>query len=88
MLNCVQHALLVNFINFLQTLTFLSMNGRRTGAIMQDLHTSAGTIGAFTAVAASSPFKAPTTASAISMATPSLTSQTQENIMTERLQFN
>lgn len=34
-------------------------------------HTSAGTIGAFTAVEASSPFKAPTTASAISMATPS-----------------
>lgn len=33
--------------------------------------TSAGTMGALTAVAASSPFKAPTTASAISMATPS-----------------
>lgn len=34
-------------------------------------NTSAGTIGALTAVAASSPFKAPTTASAISIATPS-----------------
>jgi hypothetical protein len=34
-------------------------------------NTSAGTIGALTAEAASSPFKAPVTASAISMATPS-----------------
>jgi hypothetical protein len=33
--------------------------------------TSAGTMGALTAVADSSPFKAPTTASAISIATPS-----------------
>jgi len=33
--------------------------------------TSEGTIGALTAVAASSPFRAPTTASAISIATPS-----------------
>jgi len=33
--------------------------------------TSGGTIGAFTAVAESSPFRAPTTASAISIATPS-----------------
>ena len=33
--------------------------------------TWAGTMGALTAVAASSPFKAPTTASAISIATPS-----------------
>jgi hypothetical protein len=33
--------------------------------------TSAGTMGALTAVAESSPFKAPTTASAISIATPS-----------------
>jgi hypothetical protein len=37
----------------------------------EKLRTSAGTMGAFTAVAASSPFRAPTTASAISMATPS-----------------
>jgi hypothetical protein len=37
------------------------------------INTSAGTIGALTAVAASSPFKAPTTASAISIATPSCT---------------
>jgi hypothetical protein len=35
------------------------------------LNTSAGTMGAFTAVAASSPFNAPTTASATSTATPS-----------------
>jgi len=45
--------------------------------------TSAGTMGALTAVAASSPFKALTTASAISMATPScrfLKTFTSENI--------
>jgi len=35
------------------------------------LDTSAGTIGALTAVAANSPFRAPMTASAISIATPS-----------------
>lgn len=35
------------------------------------MFTSGGTIGALTAVAESSPFNAPTTASAISMATPS-----------------
>jgi hypothetical protein len=35
------------------------------------LQTSAGTMGALTEVAESSPFKAPTTASAISIATPS-----------------
>jgi len=35
------------------------------------IHTSAGTIGALTAEAASSPFRAPMTASAISIATPS-----------------
>jgi response regulator of citrate/malate metabolism len=37
----------------------------------EKLQTSAGTMGALTAVADSSPFKAPTTASAISIATPS-----------------
>jgi len=35
------------------------------------IHTSAGTIGALTAEAASCPFRAPMTASAISIATPS-----------------
>jgi hypothetical protein len=39
--------------------------------IIKKVHTSAGTIGALTAEAASSPFRAPMTASAISIATPS-----------------
>ena len=38
--------------------------------------TSAGTMGAFNAVAASSPFNAPITASAISIATPSYETNT------------
>jgi hypothetical protein len=39
--------------------------------VIKKIHTSAGTIGALTAEAASSPFRAPMTASAISIATPS-----------------
>jgi len=46
-------------------------------------YTSAGTMGAFTAVAASSPFNAPITASAISMATPSYKWETYINITSE-----
>lgn len=40
--------------------------------------TSAGTIGALTAVAANSPFSAPRTASAISRATPSYRSKSRQ----------
>jgi len=50
--------------------------------------TSAETIGALTAVAASSPFRAPTTASAISMATPSCQSQNTNYITEAKQKFH